>query len=844
MSLFSSLGHGDIWSISGISFASPVNDILDKESYTLEELLQEDDLLQEVKSKNERLLAFLQTEETVETLVEYVVTAADDDAEDFRKFKYPYMACELFCCEVQKVLDILVEGQDGKFLSMLFSLLDNEAPLDHYLAGYFEKILEMLFRRMTIPVMMYLNNGGVPLLQKFLNHIENYSVMQIVQRVMLPHIPFSMEDVEVMSPEEKLNYQCNWSFQKETCHLLCSRMLTGESYDIPSHISDLLITVLQLSPHDSLFLTHLCEPRCLDDLLKFSFQDYTERTSVTDLPSVESSLSLASISVLESLISRLCETMNPFEGGEEKDVMDDAQKTMALIGECVDKVSSALIEYVPKFAAQLKAYTETDVCGTFQSQSQCTYRRLGQRGLQLVKLVEAIVRLANDHIDSALCVSGALKACVDLMFHFDLNSLLHLSVQRIILILIEGGATEGTIHCLLVDCGLLRHIIDIISEESACASSESNEEAAQEKRTKSLIAGSRRPVVGHVVSIAQSIVGAMHVEKLNVDGSIDASQDVSNDNILDESGESHQQPTLVKTVLTSAGMFDEWDAFVQTGLQQLMDRQSAYGNVDNNDVSTDSGKMSQMEAALEALALQDSSWLRQNDDDVQNNVFDDDDSDDDDDDNSDDEDDYHNYGQSNFSSQIKVTAVIKDDDNADRNMVDFEDDEFEIGDQFAKFVNDGSNDQNFADFNTNETPSFAANFDSVPEANFGADFDSPQFDSTPTFEANFETVPMGEDLFADFSNEKGNKTDAFDEIESEKKDPFFSTVSDLKDIDDGGEQTETMNSSADDGKNNEQVDEEKVERVEEGSEEVKGDKDVENVEDKVIVDSDVSDSKE
>lgn len=442
MSLFSSLGQGDIWSISGISFASPVNDILDKDFFTLEELLEEEDLLQEVKSKNENLLLFLQKEETVQKLVEYVITSTDANAGDLRLFKYPYMACELFCCEIQKMLDVLVENQEGKLLGMLFSLLDNDAPLDHYLAGYFEKILEMLFRRMTVPVMSYLNRGGIPLLQKFLNHIENYSVMQIVQRVMLPHIPFSMDDVEEMTPEDRLVYQCNWSFQKDTCYLLCSRMLEGGSCDIPPHISDLLITVLQLSPHDSLFLTHLCEPQCLDDILKFSFQDYAERTSVTDAPSMESSLSLASIAVLESLVSRLCETMNPFEGGEEHDQLDDTRNTMALIGECVDKVSLALIEYVPKCAAQLSAYSERDVCGTFEAQSKGTYRRLGQRGLQLVKLVEAIVRLANDHIDYALCTSGALRACLILMFDFKLNSLLHLSVQRIILILIDGGATE------------------------------------------------------------------------------------------------------------------------------------------------------------------------------------------------------------------------------------------------------------------------------------------------------------------------------------------------------------------------------------------------------------------
>ena len=55
MALFSALGQGDIWSINGISFASPVNDILDKDDFELEELLEEDELLQEVKSRNTRL---------------------------------------------------------------------------------------------------------------------------------------------------------------------------------------------------------------------------------------------------------------------------------------------------------------------------------------------------------------------------------------------------------------------------------------------------------------------------------------------------------------------------------------------------------------------------------------------------------------------------------------------------------------------------------------------------------------------------------------------------------------------------------------------------------------------
>jgi serine/threonine-protein phosphatase 6 regulatory subunit 3 len=223
MSLFASLGHGDIWALSGISFASPVNDLLDKKNFTLEELLEEDELIQEVKSKNERLITELSTGNSVGILLDYVIkpvapldaeAAEDPEAikqHDLRRFKYPYMACEVFCCEVPEILKLLVEDFDGIYLDKLFSFLSINAKLDCYLAGYFEKILEMLFRRMTIPMMRYFNNSGTELLTTFLNHIDNYSIMQIVQRLMLPHIPFSnsAELENIPYDEIKEFYQVN-----------------------------------------------------------------------------------------------------------------------------------------------------------------------------------------------------------------------------------------------------------------------------------------------------------------------------------------------------------------------------------------------------------------------------------------------------------------------------------------------------------------------------------------------------------------------------------------------------------------------------------------------------------
>ena len=79
--------------------ASPVDSILDKESYTLEELLDEDELIQECKSLNARLTAYLKQKETVERLVRVAVAVAAPAA------ACPQLACQLAC---RRLLEVLV----------------------------------------------------------------------------------------------------------------------------------------------------------------------------------------------------------------------------------------------------------------------------------------------------------------------------------------------------------------------------------------------------------------------------------------------------------------------------------------------------------------------------------------------------------------------------------------------------------------------------------------------------------------------------------------------------------------------------------------------------------------
>ncbi|XLR20063.1 hypothetical protein S83_047975, partial [Arachis hypogaea] len=64
-----------------------VEAILDKENFTLEELLDEEEVIQECKALNSRLINFLRDRAQVEQLLRYIIEEPPEDAESKRTFK-------------------------------------------------------------------------------------------------------------------------------------------------------------------------------------------------------------------------------------------------------------------------------------------------------------------------------------------------------------------------------------------------------------------------------------------------------------------------------------------------------------------------------------------------------------------------------------------------------------------------------------------------------------------------------------------------------------------------------------------------------------------------------------
>ena len=359
------------------------------------------------------------------------------------------MSCELFCCEIPEMLQYLKNDSEDRMIKRLFSILDSKDPLDNYLAGYFEKVLEMLFRKLTAPVMRLLNAEGAALLTKFLGHIDNYSVMQLVQRLLLPHIPFSAVAVEISLQDPPADHEegelaCNWSYQPVTSQLLCSRMLTpADNPDVAAHVSDLLITVLQLSPPDAIFLTHMCEASCLLPLVAAAVGPPSSQVpDVTEVLSPEASVSLACVSVLESLVSKLCEVVSAVDANGQEVPADDVAAAEAVIRQNTTELCRHLLPSLPAIAEQLRELCQSAPTHTIRMQDSRSVPRLGIRGLQLVKLLESLVRIDEQDADAAVVQSGALRASIDLAFVYDMNSMLHLAVQRMVVLILDGGVQK------------------------------------------------------------------------------------------------------------------------------------------------------------------------------------------------------------------------------------------------------------------------------------------------------------------------------------------------------------------------------------------------------------------
>ncbi|KAG0216830.1 hypothetical protein BGX33_012050 [Mortierella sp. NVP41] len=196
---------------------SVIDHLLESGNVSLEELLEQDDLIQECKAQNPRLIEYLREPSVLQQLLSYITS---DDLEDRARFKYPFIACEVIACEVWGIFESALTHSD--MLVKFWEFLDRPPPLNPVQASYFAKMLSFIRSQPKV----------VP---KLLLHMSTSAIMDLLLKII------SMEE----SPEGKGTVQ--WLSEEGLMPWLVNRLDPNFDEEVHSIASQVLLDIIAIS---------------------------------------------------------------------------------------------------------------------------------------------------------------------------------------------------------------------------------------------------------------------------------------------------------------------------------------------------------------------------------------------------------------------------------------------------------------------------------------------------------------------------------------------------------------------------------------------------------------------
>ncbi|KAF8670960.1 hypothetical protein HU200_050230 [Digitaria exilis] len=440
-----------------------VDTILDKENFTLEELLDEDEIIQECKALNQRLINFLRDKAQVEQLLRYVVEEVPEDSEKKRSFKFPFIACEIFTCEIDVILRTLVE--DEELMDLLFSFVKPDHPHSTLLSGYFSKVVICLMLRKTAPLMNYVQ-GHPEIVVQLVDLIGITSIMEVLIRLI-------GADENIYS-----NYgdTLQWLESTDVLEMIADKFSSSDSPEVHANAAEILCAVTRCAPPS--LAAKICSPSFVGRLFHHALQESRPK-----------SVLVHSLSVCISLLDpkRLVSaSYQAFRSNLSHGALVTASP------ETVD----GMLESLGNLLKLLDTSAAENVLPTTYG---CLRPPLGKHRLKIVEFIAVLLTIGSETAEKELIRQSAIKRSIDLFFEYPYNNFLHHHVENIIVSCLEGKRTELVEH-VLNDCNIVGKIL--VAERLSSLSTESNGPTVPSEEK----APPRIGNVGHMTRMANKLI--------------------------------------------------------------------------------------------------------------------------------------------------------------------------------------------------------------------------------------------------------------------------------------------------------------------------------------------------
>ncbi|XP_078436683.1 uncharacterized protein LOC144707447 [Wolffia australiana] len=451
------------WRMTGLSTASPVDTILDKENYTLEELLDEDEIIQECKALNTRLINFLRERTQVERLVRHIVEESPDDAENRNSFKFPFIACEIFTCEVDIILKTLVE--DEELMNLLFSFLMPGRSHSTLLAGYFSKVVVCLLLRKTVLFMNYVQ-GHQEIFSRLVDLIGITSIMEILIRLIGADEHMYSNYMDAMQ----------WLENTDVLEMIVDKFSSSDCPEVHANGAETLCAITRYAPPG--LSAKIYSPSFVGRLFRHALEGSRPKSVLVHSLTVCISL-LDPKRLVSSSYTSYRNYMNygsPVSANPE--MVDGMLESIGELLKLLD-ISSA----------------ETVLPTTYGSLQP----PLGKHRLKVVEFIAVLLTTGSEAAEKVLIDLGAIKRILDLFFEYPFNNFLHHHVENIIISCLESKRNLLLEH-LLGECDIIHKILEAEKKASLSLNSEGPTKSADGRCPP------RIGNIGHITRIVNKLV--------------------------------------------------------------------------------------------------------------------------------------------------------------------------------------------------------------------------------------------------------------------------------------------------------------------------------------------------
>ncbi|XP_014392818.1 PREDICTED: serine/threonine-protein phosphatase 6 regulatory subunit 1 [Myotis brandtii] len=405
--------------------SSHLDTLLEREDLSLPELLDEEDVLQECKVVNRKLLDFLLQPPHLQAMVAWVTQEPPASGEERLRYKYPSVACEILTSDVPQINDAL--GADESLLNRLYGFLQSSGCLNPLLASFFSKVMGILINRKTDQLVSFLRKKD-DFVDLLLQHIGTSAIMDLLLRLLTC----------VERPQLRQEV-VNWLNEEKIVQRLIEQIHPSKDDNQHSNASQSLCDIIRLSREQVIQVQDSSEP---DQLLATLEKQETIEQLLSNM--LEGQLNP---SVLVSGVQVLLTLLEPRRPRSESVIVNNffssVDGQLELLGQATldSSVSSmgALHALRPRLTHFHQLLFEPLELEPLHTTWGILAPPLGNTRLHVVKLLASALSANDAALTQELLALDVPNTMLDLFFHYVFNNFLHTQVEVCVSTMLSAG---------------------------------------------------------------------------------------------------------------------------------------------------------------------------------------------------------------------------------------------------------------------------------------------------------------------------------------------------------------------------------------------------------------------